>query len=43
MVAIEDRFLDKAVMEAQREILTMVRGLLDSGDVKASGIGEQLV
>lgn len=31
------------VLEAQQEILTLVRGLMDSGEVSAAGIGEQLV
>ena len=31
------------VVEAQNEILVMVRDLMDSGDVKGSGAAEELV
>ena len=31
------------VMEAQNEILVMVRDLMDSGDVKGSGAAEEMV
>ena len=31
------------VLEAQQQILLVVRGLLDSGEINASGAGEELV